>query len=222
MAQGFSIHRYLDPADSLGEVLFGLIMVLTFTIGASLVIATEGLDARELVVAAVGCNVAWGVIDAMLFLLGGVYHRGRRARFYRRLKNAGSEAEALAAVQDEFGLEDEPLAARPEDRLRLYQAILAIGANAGSARTGLRQQDLIAAIIVFVLVSATALPGVVPFLLFDDQHFALRLSNAVLLVLLFIAGYWWAHYTDAHPWRVGTIVAVMGLVLVLVAVALGG
>jgi hypothetical protein len=222
MAQGFFIHRYLDPADSLGEVLFGLIMVLTFTVGASLVIASEGLDARELVVAAVGCNVAWGVIDAMLFLLGGVYHRGRRARFYRKLKSAGSEAEALAAVQDEFGLEDEPLAARPEDRLRLYQAILAIGANAGPARTGLRQQDFVAAFIVFVLVSATAIPGVIPFLLFDDHHFALRLSNAVLLVLLFIAGYWWAHYTDAHPWRVGTIVAVMGLCLVLVAVALGG
>ena len=27
------IHRYLEPSDTLAEVLFGLIMVLTFTVG---------------------------------------------------------------------------------------------------------------------------------------------------------------------------------------------
>src|SRR4030095_15504632 len=108
------IHRYLDPADTLAEVLFGLIMVLTITIGAVLLTAEDQLDTRGLIVAAVGCNVAWGVIDAVLFLLNILFYRSQRARFYRKLRNAASDAEALAALQEEFGLEDAPLDITPE------------------------------------------------------------------------------------------------------------
>jgi hypothetical protein len=96
------IQRYLDPGDALGEVLFGLIMVLTFTVGARLLFA-EGFDTTELVVGAVGCNIAWGVIDAVLFVLGSLFHRSRRARFYRALRNAPNDADALARIQQEFG-----------------------------------------------------------------------------------------------------------------------
>ncbi|MGH8577013.1 MAG: VIT1/CCC1 transporter family protein [Gammaproteobacteria bacterium] len=222
MTGRLSIHRYLDPGDALGEVLFGLIMALTFTVGARLIPEAEELDARELVVAALGCNIAWGVIDGVLFVLGALYHRSRRARFYRALKRAGSEAEAMAVVQEEFGLEDEPLAIDPADRARLHQAIHALAANAPSGKVRLHSRDFIAAIVVFFLVAASAVPGIVPFLLLDDADLALRLSNAVLLLLLFLAGYGWAHYTDSTPWRVGLTVAVLGLVMVLVAIALGG
>jgi hypothetical protein len=64
---------------------------------------------------------------------------------------------ALAAVEEEFGLDDEPLAAHPEDRARLYQSLLALSARATPAPTGLRRQDFVAAAIVFALVSATAI-----------------------------------------------------------------
>src|SRR5262249_14762860 len=64
------IHRHLDPADTLGELIFGIIMVLTFTIGARLLGPEEPLDSRELLVAAIGCNIAWGIIDGFLYLLG--------------------------------------------------------------------------------------------------------------------------------------------------------
>jgi len=87
---------------------------------------------------------------------------------------------------------------------------------------GLRPRDFVSAFVVFVLVSATALPGVIPLLLMEDTHLALRLSNFILIVLLFIVGYWWAHYTDARPWSVGATVTLLGLSLVVVAVVLGG
>ena len=80
-----AIHRYLDPGETLAEVLFGLIMVLTITAGAGIVSASEQLDTRKLVAAALGCNVAWGVIDAVLFVLGGLFYRSQRARFFREL-----------------------------------------------------------------------------------------------------------------------------------------
>ena len=38
------VGRYLDPTESLGEVLFGLIMALTFTLGAGLIVK-EGAEA---------------------------------------------------------------------------------------------------------------------------------------------------------------------------------
>ena len=218
----FGIHDHLDPGEALGEVLFGLIMVLTFTIGARLLAASEGIDTTELVVGAVGCNIAWGVIDAVLFVLASLFYRSQRARFYRALRGARNEAEALAIVQEEFALADEPLAILPEDRTRLYQSILALSARAAPARARLKRRDFSAALVVFVLVSATAAPGVIPFLLLEDSDLALRLSNFVLVLLLFVAGYWWAHYTDARPWRVGLTVMLLGLSMVLIAVALGG
>jgi len=52
--------------------------------------------------------VAW-LIDATLFVLDSLFYRSRHERFFRALKDTRSEAEALAALEKEFGLEDEPL-----------------------------------------------------------------------------------------------------------------
>ena len=217
-----AIHRYLDPGETLAEVLFGLIMVLTFTVGARFLTGDDGLDARALIVGAVGCNVAWGMIDATLFVLDSLFRRGRRARFFRALQGARSEPVILAALREEFGLEDEPLTVQEEDSARLYQSLLVLSAHAKLDRVRVRRQDLISALVVFVLVVATVLPAVIPLLLVKDTNLALRLANVVLITLLFIVGYWWAHYTDARPWSVGATVTLLGLSMVGVAVALGG
>src|SRR5882724_2018491 len=95
------VHRYLDPGDALSEVLLGLIMVLTVTFGARLVAAQGQLNVHQLMVTVVGCNIAWGVIDAVFFVFGNLFHRSQRARFYRALKTARNEAEALAAIEEE-------------------------------------------------------------------------------------------------------------------------
>jgi len=222
MTRRLAIYRYLDPGETLGEVLGGLIMALTFTLGARVFAADKQLEAHELVVAIIGCNIAWGVIDATLFVLNSLFYRGRHARFFRALKNTRSETEALAALEEEFGLEDEPLAAHPEDRARLYQSLLALSTRATPARKGLRRQDFIAAAIVFALVSATAVPGVIPLLLLADSNLALQVSNWLLILMLFVVGCWWGRYTDASPWRVGLTAMLLGMFMVLVAVILGG
>jgi hypothetical protein len=222
MIRRLALHRYLDPGETLGEVLGGLIMALTFTLGARLLTADGQYEAHGLVLAIVGCNMAWGVIDATLFVLNKLFYRSRHARFFRTVKDMRSEAEALAAVTEEFGLEDEPLAVHPEDRARLYRSLLALSERATPIRKGLRRQDLAAAIIVFALVSAMAVPGVIPLLLLADPNLALYVSNGVLILLLFVVGYWWGGYTDAPSWRVGLTAMLLGVFMVLVAVALGG
>jgi len=222
MAYRSVIVRYLDPGDALGEALFGLIMALTFSVGARLVTSGGEPDARALIWSAIGCNVAWGVIDATLFVFGGLFHRSQRARFFRALRRARSEEEALAAIQEEFALDDEPLTVVREDHVRLHRSILALSAHAAPARVRLRRQDLVAALLVFALVAFTGLPGVIPFLVLDDFHRALDLANIVLVSLLFLVGFWWGHYTDVRPWTVGLTVLLLGLSMVLVAIALGG
>jgi len=217
-----SITRYLEPGEALGEALFGLIMALTFAVGARLVAIQGAFATRALIFTAIGCNVAWGVIDATLFSFGGLFQRSRRARFFRALKNAGTQEAALAAVQEEFGLEDEPLTVIREDRARLHASILALSRHSTPARVHVRRQDLVGALLVFGLVSFTGLPGVVPLLLLDDSWLALRLTDAVLISLLFLVGYWWGRHTDVRPWLVGLTVVLLGVSMVFVAVALGG
>jgi len=59
----------------MSEVLFGLIMVLTFT--GSLSVAEAGRDeVRTMLIGALGCNLAWGIIDAVLYLMGSLAERG--------------------------------------------------------------------------------------------------------------------------------------------------
>src|SRR5215213_6651262 len=68
--------RVLEPYERVSEVLFGLIMVLTFT--GSLSVAEAGReDVRTMLVGALGCNLAWGVIDAVLYLMGSLAEKGR-------------------------------------------------------------------------------------------------------------------------------------------------
>jgi hypothetical protein len=50
----------------------------------------------------------------------------------------------------------------------------------------------------------------------------MRASNAMLIGMLFYVGWLWAGHTGASPWRTGLFMALLGVVLVVVAIALGG
>lgn len=215
------IDRYLDPADSLGELLFGLIMALTVTLGAGLLTQRSEIDGRELIAAMIGCNVAWGIIDAVLYLIGSVFSRNQRIRFVNKLRAANSESEAMAAVREEFSLEDEP-SLSDQDRAAFHRVALDILRHADTKRARLRWQDLKAAAAIVVLVSLTALPGVLPFLVLDDVYLALRLANLLQIALLFLVGFRWAVHSGANPWWAGFLIVALGVALVAVAVAMGG
>src|SRR5262245_12014207 len=209
--------RYLEPVESLEEVLFGLIMVLTFTLGAAL---SAGFD-RKFLLAAVGCNVAWGIIDGVLFMLSTRFERSRRHRIARAIRQARDENTALALIRDEL----EPLlgsVAQPPDRDRLYRGVNALIRRTPPLRTVLTHEDWMAGLSVFVLVAATSLPAALPFLVLPDAQIALRASNALLIGLLFVVGFRWARFVDLGPWRAAFLISTLGVALVVVAIVLGG
>ena len=97
-------HRYLDPAESLAEILFGLIMVLTCTLGAGVIGGTDQVAAHP-AVAALGCNVAWGVIDAALYVMGNLFVRSHKVAHdvERRVDHAPGEVAAHRREQQGAG-----------------------------------------------------------------------------------------------------------------------
>ena len=88
----------LDPVERVSEVLFGLIMVLGFT--GSMSAATAGrAEVREMLVGAIGCNLAWGIVDAVMYVMATVLSRSRGlaiprvfclSGFFGRARNSNS------------------------------------------------------------------------------------------------------------------------------------
>jgi hypothetical protein len=72
-----SADRILEPIDRISEVLFGLIMALTFTLTLGVVTA-DTIQVRTMLLGALGCNLAWGIIDASVFLMARFNQRGLR------------------------------------------------------------------------------------------------------------------------------------------------
>jgi hypothetical protein len=213
--------RYLDPADRLNEILFGLIMVLTFTLTAGLTIGDGPDAARELLVATIGCNVAWGIIDGAMYLMGTLLERSRRARAVALVQSAPDDASALDTVDRVLG--DTVIAgASVDERLRLGRMIRDVVAKLPPPRARLHRDDLYGALASAILVILSTIPAAFPFLLIDEPWRALRVSNAILVGLLFVVGYQWGQAAHTSPWRAGFAFLLAGLVLVAIAIALGG
>ncbi|MBS1172937.1 MAG: hypothetical protein H6R12_1767 [Proteobacteria bacterium] len=214
--------RYLDPGARMGEILFGLIMTLTFTLGAGLIVQEEGREgARQLLIATIGCNIAWGIIDGVFYILGQMFERGRLRRVAVSVKAARSDAEARAHVAGELDEVLERVTTGPE-RDTLYAAIASNLRGREVESNRLRKADVMGGAASFWLVFFSSLPAAAPFLFIDDPWIALRVSNALLLALLFYVGYRWSKLTLAKPWLAGLVFLFAGTLLVVAAIALGG
>jgi VIT1/CCC1 family predicted Fe2+/Mn2+ transporter len=215
------IARHLSAGERLGELLFGLIMTLTFTLTAGFVVGEDREAVRELLVATIGCNVAWGIIDGGLLILGRVFDRGRAARIGRAIRAGADEQQAIAAVAGEMDEYVEHVTT-PQSRLALYRDIVQqVRASTGQG-TGVRGEDWLAAVGVFLLVIFASIPAALPFVFIDEPWRALRVSNGVLLALFFVIGWRWASYTTIPPWRAATSLTLFGVAMVVAAIALGG
>ena len=92
----------LEPIDRITEVIFGLLMAMTFI--GSLSVATAGReDARLMLIAALGCNLAWGLADAVIYLLRTWTERTRSRTLLARLQagdiQPGAQADCRYAAR---------------------------------------------------------------------------------------------------------------------------
>jgi hypothetical protein len=221
-AQRSYFQRYLDPASRLGEILFGLIMVLTVTLTAGLTADSGRAGVRHLLVAAVSCNLAWGFIDAVMYVMDCMTERSARARLFRKVQTAVDRADALEVIRRQVEPHLQYLD-RETHREAVYAAILEEASDVKPVMTTrITREDVHGAIACFWLVVLSCLPAAVPFLVFSSPPRALRVSNVLLIAMLFLVGQKWADYINASRLTTGLALVAIGLCLVGVAVLLGG
>jgi VIT1/CCC1 family predicted Fe2+/Mn2+ transporter len=209
--------RLLNPVDRISEILFGLIMAVTIV--GSLSIATAGRnDVRTVVAAALGCNLAWGLVDALMYLVRTLTERTRTRALARRVIEADS-ATAHRLIRD--ALPPHVIAITgPEELEGMRRRLLALPPP---QRRSLSGDDYLAAVAVFLFVVIATFPVVFPFMLTRDAVLAMRISPAVTLTMLFFAGFALGRYAGhAHPRRTGLSMALLGAVLIASVEALGG
>jgi VIT1/CCC1 family predicted Fe2+/Mn2+ transporter len=201
--------------DRASEILFGLIMVLTFT-GSLSVADTGRAEVRAMLIAALGCNLAWGVIDATIYLMSAKAGSARDALLVKAVNAAGSPeigrqlvAKALPAAMLAA------LSATDLERIRVQLSDWPV------EEPHVGRQDYLGAVGVFLLVFLCMLPVALPFLIWQDARIALTVSNFIALTLLFLTGYALGRHSG-RPWRVGLILVLVGVMLVAIAKALGG
>src|SRR6266480_1842488 len=214
-----SSKRVLEPIDRVSEVLFGLIMVLTFT--GSLSIAEAGRsEVRTMLIGALGCNLAWGIIDGVLYLMGCLAEKGRGLLTFRAVRKAANPKEAQRLIADALPSVVASVL-EPVEMESLYQRLKQLPERPDHVR--LRKDDWLGAVGVFLLVFLCTFPVVIPFIFMHNAGPALRVSNAIAIVMLFLTGYAFGRMTGRHSsWLVGISMVVLGLILVGLTMALGG
>ena len=213
-----SSKRVLDPIDRVSEVLFGLIMVLTFT--GSLSVAEAGRDdVRTMLIGAIGCNLAWGVIDAMLYLMGCLAEKGQSLMTFLAVRKATDSQQAQRLIADALP----PLVAsimEPAELETIRQRVMKLPEPPARAR--LNKDEWLGSIGVFLIVFGSTFPVVIPFIFMRNVGPAMRVSNAIAIVMLFLTGYAYGIITGHNRWLVGIGTVVLGSILVGMTMALGG
>jgi hypothetical protein len=90
--------RALDPMDRISEVLFSLIMALTFTCALDVVSAGK-IEVRTMLFGVLGCNLSWGIIDGVLFLMARFNGRARNIMKLQALRKAVTSKPPIASSQ---------------------------------------------------------------------------------------------------------------------------
>ncbi|MCC6427443.1 MAG: VIT1/CCC1 transporter family protein [Phycisphaerales bacterium] len=213
-----SSKQLLTPDERIAEILFGLIMVITFT--GSLSIAEAGRDdVRAMLIGAIGCNIAWGVIDAVMYLMGCMAEKGRAVKTLRALRQAADEQVAHRIIAANLP----PLVAsimQPDEDKSIHQRLMQLSEPVKVPR--LTGDDWKAAVGVFLLVFFVTLPVALPFVFMQQTTPAMRLSNLIAVCLLFGLGFAFGRCVDRNPWLYAIAMVILGLILVGMTIMLGG
>ena len=207
----------LEPTDRISEIVFGLIMATTFTGTLSATAGRE--DIRTMLIGAIGCNLAWGLVDAVMYIVTTLTERGRNLRFLQQVRATTQPAVAQRLIGEALP-EALTRSLQPGEIDRLWARLQSLPEPPRHPRLGGR--DFAAAMAVFLLVVASTFPVVVPFMVFDQVVTATRTSNAIAVLMLFLAGHALGRHAGYLPWRTGMAMAAIGVVLVVLTIALGG
>jgi hypothetical protein len=208
----------LTPVERLSEILFGLIMTLSLT-GTLSVVAVGREDVVTMMIGILGCNLAWGAIDGVLYVLSSLSERGRNLRLYQFIRTATKPEDANRVISGALP-PAVALILTPQEIDGVRQRLVELPDP--PRRAGVTADDVKGALGVCVLVFSSCLPLIVPFIFIKEPLVALRISNVIALVSLFLAGYFLARYAGFRKVWTGIAMVILGVVLVGITIQLGG
>ena len=216
-----SVHpskRILEPMERITEILFALIMVLTFTCSFS--VAGAGREqVRTMLIGALGCNLAWGIIDAVFYLMGSFGALGQGILRLRALREATNPAHAHQIIA--HALPPVLVSVLSSSELESMRQKLSNLADL-PLRPRLRITDWFGALGVFLIVVSATLPVIAPFALIEDARRALRVSNGIAIGMLFVTGYAFGRFSGHRPFWMANAMVILGGAMVAITIFLGG
>lgn len=207
----------LDSIERVSEMCFGLFMALTF-VGAVSAANAEADVGRTVLFAALGCNLAWGLVDAVMYLVRTMTERGKRLTLAMQVKAAPDDAAGVRILHDALPTTMRDLLDPSEleaMRGRLVAATL-------PEKPHLHGRDILGGLGIFVIVVLTTFPVALPFVLMTSMKEALLVSRILTFVMLFGGGFALARHAGAEGWKGGLMLVGLGVALTVAIIALGG
>jgi len=168
---------------------------------------------------ALGSNIAWGFIDAIMYLLSTKTDEVRGLNILNFVRKSKKTGEACGFITDSLP----PVIAnvlQPEEVEKIRERIMQLPASTISKKQ--RLEDYKKAGVIFLIVFLSTFPVAIPFIFISDLHTALRTSNIVATLMMFFCGCALGKYVGRNRFVMGLIISLIGTVLVLVTIALGG
>lgn len=213
-----SAKSLLNPMDRAAEILFGLIMALTFTCSISIANARD-TEIRQLIIAALGCNLAWGLVDATMYLVGILARRNRNRGIFEVVRNSSATDSASKHISDSLPPVIASVITREElEKIRNRLIVL----PETNRKIRLTATDIKKALALFCIMAISTFPVVVPFVFIDDTKLALRISNLVAIIMMFLCGWSVAKYVGFSKWAMSLAMVFIGTILVALTIVLGG
>jgi VIT1/CCC1 family predicted Fe2+/Mn2+ transporter len=204
--------------DRISEGWFGLIIVLTFTCTIS--VRNSGRqEVMKMILAAFGCNVAWGILDAFMYLTTCFIESARTLSLRRALHHNPDLEKARQVIADAIPPAIASVMSTQDLELLRTRLTTLPEVDEKPRIAGHQWRE---GLVVFLAVFLSTFPVAVPFLFISDPKPAMRVSNGIAVFMLFLAGYAFGSYAHYRPWILGFWMALLGVVLVAITIYLGG
>lgn len=210
--------RLLDTVDRVSEMCFGLFMALTF-VGAVSAVAAPADAGRVMFQTALGCNLAWGLVDAVMYLVRTLTERGRKLSLVKAVRSASDPSDGIARLREALSPALRTLVADTE--LEAMRSRIARSTDRPE-KPALRGQDFLAAAAIFGIVVLATFPVALPFILIHEVPTALLVSRVLTIVMLFGAGIALGRHAGFGGWIAGVAMTVLGIALTVAIILLGG
>ncbi|OPY31340.1 MAG: VIT family protein [Methanomassiliicoccales archaeon PtaU1.Bin124] len=212
--------KSISPSASLAELVYGTITALAVTNTLWLAIQ-QGPDADAvLIIAAMGANTAWGVADAMIYLLTISVENRRAYNLAKSVRAMDDETAKLAIVDDLSGTVFHTM--EDDDRDRWANAVHSKLMMTEPHLQRIGKSDYIGAVSCFVLSLVAAVPVLMPHLFIEDVRTAVLAGNVVGLVMMTVLGYIWAGRMRTSRIRSSITMFLIGLTILTVVLLFGG